>query len=186
MLCANLHQTFNSSIRYQECTFTKFHLQPLTYLQVSCKLCKIRISEFTVDELLFQCTRTEWTFILAIILENSTRHHSTVWKLVWCAMCQPLEGHLELSETSFQTILPLYWVTLVGRWIWHQVIFFLWAILNQHWPTTLQALKAAIMQESFIMVLRDMVHRSMQNFQNRLQYCINIDSLHLTDVIYKI
>ena len=66
--------------------------------------------------------------------------------------------------------------------------FFLWGHIKsrvyKHRPRSLQNLKAAITQEINNIPI-DMLRRTMENFRERLQYCLSIGGRHLSDVIFK-
>jgi hypothetical protein len=51
-------------------------------------------------------------------------------------------------------------------------------------PRTIQVLKLSIRQE-IAAVPEDMLENAMQNFEERLQMCVQQDGLHLTDIIFR-
>ncbi|GFY31683.1 uncharacterized protein TNCV_4199941 [Trichonephila clavipes] len=68
--------------------------------------------------------------------------------------------------------------------IYHLVVFFLKAQVYKHRPTTLQALKEAIIQ-AVAAIPPEMTPRIMDNFRGRLHQCVTIGGRHLADIIFK-
>jgi hypothetical protein len=66
--------------------------------------------------------------------------------------------------------------------------FFLWGYLKaqvyQHCPQTLEGLKEAITQE-VAAIPPEMTHRVMENYQEKLNQCIDSEGHHLSDVVFK-